>query len=268
MLGAIIGDIVGSPFEFDRHADLKTTHFELFGPESSYTDDTVMTLAVGQALMDAAGDEQAVPGLLADTMRAFARAYPLPKGGYGGRFSRWLADPSMGPYGSFGNGSAMRVSRVAWLFDGLDTVEHWAKITADVTHNHPEGVKGAVAAAGCAYLARTGASKDEIRAYVADRIGYDLSRTLDQIRPTYHHMETCQDTVPEAVTAFLESDGFEDAIRKAVSLGGDADTLTNITGGIAQAAYGIPDPIRDQALQLLPAQLRQVLDRFRLEVAR
>ncbi|MCL1841036.1 MAG: ADP-ribosylglycohydrolase family protein, partial [Propionibacteriaceae bacterium] len=159
-------------------------------------------------------------------------------------------------------------SSVGWLFDGLDAVEHWAEISARVTHNHPEGIRGAQAAAGCLYLARTGASKDDIRAYVTDRIGYDLSRTLDQIRPTYHHMESCQDTVPQAITAFLESDGFEDAIRKAVSLGGDADTLTDITGGIAEAAYGIPEPIRDKALQRLPEDLKGVLARFWLEVAR
>ena len=268
MLGAIIGDMVGSPYEFDQRRPEVTTHFELFGPDSQYTDDTVMTLAVGQALMDAGGDESVADALLADTMRAFAARYPLPKGGYGGRFTRWLFDPAAGPYGSWGNGSAMRVSSVGWLYDSLDAVEHWAEISARVTHNHPEGIKGAQAAAGCIYLARTGVGKAEIREYVTGRIGYDLSRTLDEIRPTYHHMESCQDTVPEAITAFLESSDFEDAIRKAVSLGGDADTLTDITGAIAEAAYGIPESIRDKALQRLPADLKGVLARFWLEAVR
>lgn len=262
MLGAIIGDIVGSPFEFDRHADLQTTNFPLFGPESNYTDDTLMTLAVAEALLDAAGDEAVADRLLVDTMRRFAGAYPLPKGGFGGGFARWLASPDPRPYGSWGNGSAMRVSAAGWLFDTLAAVEHWAEVTARVTHNHPEGIKGAQATAACVFLARTGASQDDIRAYVTERFGYDLTRTLDDIRPTYHHVESCQETVPEAITAYLESTGFEHALRQAVSLGGDADTLTDITGAIAEAAYGIPDWIRASALALLPDDLRVVLDRF------
>ena len=267
MLGAIIGDMVGSPFEFDRRADQKQTAFPLFGPESDYTDDTVMTLAVGQALLEAGGDESGADQALIAAMRGFARVYPLPKGGYGARFSRWLWAENPAPYGSWGNGSAMRVSAVGWLFDTLDDVEHWAEITARVTHNHPEGIKGAQATAAAIFLARSGAAKEDIKAYVSHRFGYDLTRTLDEIRPTYHHVESCQETVPEAITAFLESQGFEDAIRRAVSLGGDADTLTDITGAIAEAAYGVPEPIRREALTRLPDDFVALLERFWTRVA-
>jgi len=268
MLGAIIGDMVGSPFEFDRNARLKTTLFPLFGPESGFTDDTVMTLAVGSALMEADDDEDRAEALVVTSMRAFAAAYPLPKGGYGGRFSAWLVSPDPRPYGSWGNGSAMRTSAAGWLYPTLEDTERWATLAARVTHNHPEGLKGAQAVAVAIFLARQGAGKDAIKDLVTSRYGYDLRRTLDDIRPTYHHVESCQETVPEAITAFLESDGFEDAIRKAVSLGGDADTLTDITGAIAEAAYGIPDAIRDEALSRLPGPLVNVLERFWTVVAR
>jgi len=264
MLGAIIGDIVGSPYEFDCGG--KTTDFPLFSCGSNYTDDTLMTLAVGDAVMDADGDETHADELLVASMRHFARCYPLPKGGFGGRFSDWLRNPAPVPYGSYGNGSAMRVSSVGWLFDTLDETEHWAEITARVTHNHPEGIKGAQATAAMIFLARTqgadDAAKASHRAYVERRFGYDLSRTLDDIRPSYHHVESCQETVPQAITAYLESDDFETAIRLAVSLGGDADTLTAITGSIAEGAYPIPASIEDQALSRLDDRLRAVLDRF------
>jgi ADP-ribosylglycohydrolase len=167
----------------------------------------------------------------------------------------------MGPYGSWGNGAAMRVSPAGWLYPTLEETEHWAEITARVSHDHPEGLKGARVTAGCIFLARTGGDKRAVREYAES--AYNLSRTLDEIRPTYHHVESCQETVPEAITAFLESSGFEDAIRKAVSLGGDADTLTCICGGIAEAAYGIPPEIAEGALLRLPGELRVVLDRFR-----
>jgi ADP-ribosylglycohydrolase len=264
MLGAIVGDIVGSPFEFDRGK--KTTEFELFSAGANYTDDSVMTLAVGQALMDAAGDETAADAALVGSLRGFYRQYPTPMGGYGGRFRLWLNSENPAPYESFGNGSAMRVSSAGWLYDTLEDVEHWAEITARVTHNHPEGIKGAQACAAAIYLARAdgpdAAAKSKLRTYIENRFGYDLSRTLDEIRPGYHHVESCQETVPEAITAYLESNNFEHAIRLAVSLGGDTDTLAAITGSIAEAAYGIPAFIRDEALKRLPAGLRAVLDRF------
>ncbi|MDR3069125.1 MAG: ADP-ribosylglycohydrolase family protein [Cellulomonas sp.] len=264
MLGAVVGDIVGSRFEFDRGG--KTTEFELFGPGCDYTDDTVMTLAVAEALLEVDGDEDRADAALVRAMRAFYRAHPAPTGGYGGRFAVWLADPDAGPYGSFGNGSAMRVSSVGWLFDTLPEVERWAQITARVTHNHPEGVKGAQATAAAVFLARTEgpspAAKARLRTYVQDRFGYDLRRTLDEIRPGYRHVETCQQTVPEALTAYLESDGFEHAVRLAVSLGGDSDTLAAITGSVAEAAYGIPEAIRTEALARLPEDLRAVVDRL------
>jgi ADP-ribosylglycohydrolase len=264
MLGAIIGDIVGSPFEFDQGG--KTTEFELFSAESDYTDDTIMTLAVGQALLDVAGDESKADEALITRMRDFAKDFPCPMGGYGGRFGWWLNTGDPAPYGSYGNGSAMRVSAVGWMFDSLSETEHWAEITARVTHNHPEGIKGAQATAAAIFLARTegpaAQAKARLKTYVEDRFGYDLSRTLDEIRPGYHHVESCQETVPEAITAYLESDGFENAIRLAVSLGGDSDTLTAITGSIAEAAYGVPEFIREQALARLPDTLRGVLDRF------
>ena len=264
MLGAIIGDIVGSPYEFDQGG--KTTDFPLFRCDSDYTDDTLLTLAVGDAVMDADGDETHADELVAASMRHFARCYPLPKGGFGARFSGWLADPGSGPYDSFGNGSAMRVSSVGWLFDTLDETEHWAEITARVTHNHPEGIKGAQATAAMIFLARTeggdDAAKARHKAYVERRFGYDLSRTLDDIRPSYRHVESCQETVPEAITAYLESHDFESAIRLAVSLGGDADTLTAITGSIAEGAYPIPPSIKDQALSRLDDRLLAVLERF------
>jgi ADP-ribosylglycohydrolase len=264
MLGAIVGDIVGSPFEFDQGA--KSTEFELFSDESNFTDDTLMTLAVAQALMDAAGDEAVADVALVWRMREFAAYYNLPKGGFGGRFSVWLCSPDPQPYGSYGNGSAMRVSSVGWLFDTLEETEHWAEVTARVTHNHPEGIKGAQATAAAIFLARTqgpsAEAKADLKEYIQRRFGYDLSRTLDEIRPSYHHVESCQQSVPEAITAYLESDGFENALRLVVSLGGDTDTTGAITGSIAEAAYGIPDAIRAEALERLPPDLRSVLDHF------
>lgn len=215
MLGAIVGDVVGSPYEFG--AGGKTTQFEMFGESADYTDDSVMTLAVGQALMDVGGDERKADAALVAEMRAFYRRHPHPMGGYGSRFLDWLNSPDPAPYGSYGNGSAMRVSAVGWLFDTLEDVEHWAAVTARVTHNHPEGIKGAQATAAAIFLARTQgpgeAAKVRLRSYVSDRFGYDLSRTLDEIRPGYEHVESCQETVPEAITAYLEADGFERTLR-------------------------------------------------------
>jgi ADP-ribosylglycohydrolase len=254
MLGAIIGDIIGSPYEFDRN-NIKTTDFPLFGERSRFTDDTVMTLAVAEALMEGGNSEDYVKA-----MRKYGKLYPY--AGYGQRFAIWLCSSKPEPYNSYGNGSAMRVSSVGWWYQTLEAVEEGAECSAIVTHNHPEGIKGAQATAAAIFLARTGKSKAEIKAYIETRYGYDLSRTLDEIRPNYRHVESCQETVPEAITAFLESDGFEDAIRKAVSLGGDSDTLAAITGSIAEAAYGVPEPIKDQALSRLDETLLSTLKRW------
>ena len=177
-------------------------------------------------------------------------------------FRRWLHAENPKPYGSFGNGSAMRVSAAGWLFDTLDKTLEMAKVTAEVTHNHPEGIKGAQATAAAIFLARTGYSKPEIKQYVEHTFGYDLNRTCDEIRPTYHHVETCQETVPEAIIAFLESVSFEDALRNAVSLGGDSDTLACITGGIAEAFYGMPQELRDETLKRLPEDIREGYELF------
>ena len=238
MFGAILGDIIGSPFEFDRGN--KSKDFELFSEGARWTDDSVMTLAVAEALMNLEedADDNAIRDMVVVSMRKWGRKYS--DVGYGARFRKWLQDPVPVPYRSYGNGSAMRVSSAGWLYDSLDKTRHIARLTADVTHDHPEGIKGAEATAAAIYMARTGYSKQEIKDYIVQEFHYNLSRTLDEIRPGYYHMASCQNTVPEAVTAFLEGENFEDVIRNAVSLGGDCDTLTCIAGSIAEAYYGIP----------------------------
>ena len=188
--------------------------------------------------------------------------YRYPDAGYGGMFYRWLLAKYPKPYGSYGNGSAMRVSSAGWLYNTLEETRHMAKLTAEVTHNHPEGIKGAEATAAAIYMSRTGRIKEEIKAYIIREFGYDLSRTCDEIRPTYYHIESCQKTVPEALTAFIEGTDFEDVIRTAVSLGGDCDTLTCIAGGMAEAYYGIPDFIKAECRRRLPDDMRAVCERF------
>lgn len=257
MLGAILGDIVGSPYEFD-HNNYKHKDFPLLSEKSHFTDDTVMTLAVARGLIAGQGDAQKTFAEVQHEMRRLGNVYP--DAGYGGMFRRWLHAENPNPYGSFGNGSAMRVSAAGWLFDTLDKTLEMAKVTAEVTHNHPEGIKGAQATAAAIFLARTGRSKPEIRQYVEQTFGYDLSRTCDEIRPSYRHVETCQETVPEAIIAFLESVSFEDALRNAVSLGGDSDTLACITGGIAEAFYGMPQKLRDETLKRLPEDIRKAYE--------
>ncbi len=182
-------------------------------------------------------------------------------------FSQWLTTKNPKPYGSFGNGSAMRVAAVGWLYDDIETTRHIAKLTAEVTHNHPEGIKGAEAIASAIFLARNGKSKAEIKDYIIKEFDYDLSRTCDEIRPVYHHVESCQETVPEAITAFLEGQDFEDAIRTAVSLGGDCDTLTCISGSIAEAFYGIPQELTDEGLHRISSDLRAVLNEFYMHIS-
>ncbi|MBR5869063.1 MAG: ADP-ribosylglycohydrolase family protein [Clostridia bacterium] len=257
MYGALIGDIAGSRFEFDNH---KSKEFALFTEACSFTDDSVMTLAVALALLDfeTVEDYPEFKRHLADEMKSLGRLYP--RAGYGGRFRLWLTGELNGPYRSYGNGSAMRVSPVAWYAHSLEEAESLAKASAEVSHNHPEGIKGAVATAGCIYLARTGASRDAIRTYA--RGFYPLDFTLDEIRQTYRFNETCQETVPQAIVAFWESTDFEDAIRCAVSLGGDSDTLAAITGSIAEAFYGIPAPILEEAMGYLDQFLLLVAQRF------
>ena len=265
MLGAILGDIVGSPFEFDWR-NCKHKDFALLSEKSHFTDDTVMTVAVARGLMAGQGDAPKTFAEVQHEMRHWGMAYP--DAGYGGMFGRWLRAERPQPYGSFGNGSAMRVAAAGWLFDTLDKTLEMAKVTAEVTHNHPEGIKGAQATAAAIFLARTGHSKPEIKQYVEQTFGYNLNRTCDEIRLHYHHVETCQQTVPEAIIAFLESTGFEDALRNAVSLGGDSDTLACITGGIAEAFYGMPQELRDETLKCLPEDLRTAYERFRQNLER
>lgn len=252
MTGAIAGDIIGSVYEFDN---IKTTDFPLFTNESDYTDDTIMMVAVADWLLNG--------GDLAKVMQRYGREYPYPTGGYGGRFSGWLREKDPLPYNSWGNGSAMRVSAVGWMFDSLEKTLEVAKDTAVVTHNHPEGIKGAQATAAAIYLARTGKSKQDIKQYIETTFSYDLGRTCDEIRPFYRFNESCQGTVPEAIIAFLDSSDFENAIRLAVSLGGDSDTLACITGGIAEAFYGIPKDIEKQVSDKLPGTFQKVIKEFK-----
>ena len=253
MLGAIIGDIIGSIYE---RRNIKTKDFPLFGKGCKFTDDSVMTIAVAEGLMNGGTSAD-----YAKSMRRLGRMYP--NAGYGGHFILWLSSDSYGPYNSWGNGSAMRVSPIGWRFNTLDETEKAAKITAEVSHNNPEGIKGAQATAAAIFLARNNKSKEEIKSYIEDRFDYNLSRTLDEIRPAYKFDVSCMGTVPEAITAYLESVDFEDAIRCAVSLGGDCDTLTAITGSIAEAAYGgAPKAIADTALSLLDEPLLEVVNRW------
>ena len=260
MIGAILGYMIGSPYEFDRGN--KTKDFPLFSARSRFTDDTVMTIAVGDAFLDTPpnADDEWIEQHLVNGLRMWGKKYP--RAVYGVRFHLWLQVQKPIPYNSFGNGSAMRVSSVAWLYDNLDAVRHAARLSAEVTHNHPEGIKGAESTAAAIFLARTGHSKDEIKTYIEENFGYDLNRTCDEIRPTYHHIESCQRTVPEAIIAFLEGSDFEDVIRTAVSLGGDCDTLAAIAGSIAEAFYGVPEALKEECRLRLPEDMRAVLERF------
>ena len=261
MYGAILGDIIGSPFEFDRGD--KTKEFDLFTKGCDFTDDSVMTIAVGEALL-AVGPEATVKEIeeaVVTNMQDWGKRYPY--AGYGGRFRYWFRERNPKPYGSYGNGSAMRVSAVGWLYDSLERTREVARATANVTHNHPEGIKGAEATASAIYMARNESSKEEIKEYIEREFHYNLDRTLDEIRPGYHMDETCQRTVPEAIIAFLESKDFEDAIRNAVSLGGDTDTLGAITGSIAEAFYGISDVLIAECRSRIDEGLMtDILDEF------
>jgi len=259
MYGALLGDMIGAPYEFDRGN--KSKEFPLFCENSRFTDDSVMTIAVAEALLDSRFlDDDSIRAALIKSMRKWGKKYP--DAGYGRKFLCWLREKDPKPYGSCGNGSAMRVSAAGWLFDTLEETREKARLTAEVTHDHPEGIKGAEATSSAIFLARTGRSKEEIRDYIVQEFGYDLSRTCDQIRPSYYHNESCQKTVPEAITAFLEGTDFEDVIRTAVSLGGDCDTLTCIAGSIAEAFYGVPAILKAECKRRLPEDMAYILGRF------
>lgn len=268
MLGAIIGDTIGSVYEFNN---IKTTQFPLFDPRSNYTDDSILTMAVAQWLLT---DPQHGMDSLETIFLDFAKKYPCPMGGYGGGFSRWLFHPERlsdydgngtlqgkrHPYNSYGNGAAMRCSANGWMFDTLEETEHVAGLSAAITHSHPEGIKGAQSTAAAIFMARNGKSKEEIREYISAKYGYNLNRTCNEIRPVYDWDSSCQGTVPEAMVAFLDSTDFESAIRLAVSLGGDSDTLACITGGIAEAFYKkIPNGMALKIWSLLPDDFKAIL---------
>ncbi len=250
MMGAIAGDIVGSVYE---HHPIKTKDFPLFQPGSRFTDDSVLTVAVANAILTGCPYRDAV--------LKWGRRYP--DAGYGGTFARWLQADDPAPYHSWGNGSAMRVGPVGWAFDTEDEVLRQAQMTAEITHDHPEGIKGAQATALAVYLARTGADKAVIRTRIESQFGYDLARTVESIRLNYEFDVSCQGTVPEALIAFLDAESYEDAVRNAVSLGGDADTLACIAGAVAEAFYGgLPDPIRTEVLARLTPELWAVVEAF------
>lgn len=251
MIGAIAGDIIGSVYE---HNNVKTKDFPLFGAHSRFTDDTVLTVAIASAVLEG--------GPYLDPLLELGRRYP--HAGYGRTFRAWLRSADNQPYNSWGNGSAMRVSPIAFAFSDRDEVLRQARLSAEVTHNHPEGVKGAQATALAIYLARTRRDKAVIRDEVTRLFGYDLDRTVDSIRPGYSFDVSCQGSVPEAIIAFLESDSYEDAVRNAVSLGGDSDTIACIAGGIAEAFYGgVPAQITRVVRETLTDDLWTTVEAFR-----
>ncbi len=256
MLGAVIGDIAGSRFEWNN---TKSKDFELFTPECRYTDDSVMTLAVAKAVLNSRGRPEELGKEAVRTMQSFGRRWA--RGCYGGSFSRWLMSDQPRPYGSWGNGSAMRVSACAWAADSLEEALDMAKRVTEVTHDHPEGIRGAQAVTAAIWLARNGAEKAEIRQHIEARY-YRLDFTLDAIRPAYRFDVSCQGSVPQAIEAFLEAESFEDAVRNAVSLGGDSDTIGAIAGSIAEAFYGIPQALRERALAYLEGELKDVVGEF------
>ena len=249
MIGAIAGDIIGSVYEWKN---IKTKQFELFSPDCCFTDDTVLTVALAESILTGTD--------YVSLMKSYYRRYP--SAGYGGFFHQWAQAQGSQPYNSWGNGAAMRISSVGFAFNTLDEVLVRAAEYTAVTHNHAEGIKGAQATAAAIFLARTGSTKADIKRFTAATFHYDLSRSVDQIRPSYRFDESCQGTVPQAIVCFLESTDFEDAIRNAISIGGDSDTLASITGGIAQALYGVPVAIADRAMSILDEDLRSVTARF------
>ena len=250
MLGAIAGDIIGSVYEWNN---IKSKEFELFSPDAFFTDDSVLTVALADSILS--GENYG------KVMKRYYRQYP--DAGYGGSFHDWAMGEGFKPYNSWGNGSAMRISPAGYAFATLDEVLVKAAYYAAFTHNHPEGIKGAQATAAAVFLSRQGTSKEEIKSYIIKQFNYDLSRTISEIRPDYEFDVSCQGTVPQSITAFLESENYEDAIRNAISIGGDSDTVACITGGIAEAFYGnLPQNIAVAALNILDENLRGTVVRF------
>lgn len=259
MIGAIIGDIVGSRFEWHNH---RSKDFELLHEKCFFTDDSIMTVALCDALLNSKENSSNLGEEAVKSMREFGRKYP--KSGYGGGFRKWLKSSDPQPYNSWGNGSAMRVSGCGYAGKSIDEVKALSKAVTEVTHNHPEGLKGAEAVAVAIFMARNGSDMSEIKDFITENY-YPLDFTLDEIRDEYVFNETCQDTVPQALEAFFESTDFEDAIRNAISVGGDSDTLAAITGSVAEAYYGVPDEIRQKTLTYLTDELKDVLFRFEKE---
>ena len=259
IIGAIAGDIIGSAYEFNPTRDY---NFELFTPKTTFTDDTVLTMANAMWLLE---DEQHTHEKLVQIMLDMCHRYEWR--GYGGRFAQWIVSKNPQPYNSFGNGSAMRVSPVGYYAKTLDEALALAQVSAEVTHNHPEGIKGAQATAAAIFLARQGKTKQEIRDYVEKTFAYDLSRTLDEIRPTFTFDETCQRTVPESITCFLEGKDYEDVVRLSVTLAGDADTIAAIAGSISSAVDDVPNEICQPVISLLSEELCTILLRFNQLVA-
>ena len=256
MLGVMIGDVVGSLFE--RH-NCKSKNFKFFIPGSRATDDTVMSLAVAAALLDTNGKEADLTRHAVARMQEMGRCYP--SAGYGGNFFRWIFKTNPQPYNSWGNGAAMRVAPCAYAATSIEEVKRLSQIVTEVTHNHPEGIKGAEAVAIAIYLARTGSRKEEIREVIL-RDYYKIDFTIDSIRDSYFFDVSCQGSVPQALQAFFESTDFEDAIRNAISIGGDSDTIAAITGGVAEAYYGVPAELRTKVLGYLDAKQMDIFTRF------
>lgn len=263
MFGAVIGDIVGSRFEFDRGG--KTKEFELFTKEDSFTDDTVMTIGVAEGLLnvDVDADEKTIKDSLIKSMQKWGRRYPY--AGYGARFIYWVHSDDPKPYNSWGNGSAMRVSAVGWLYPTLERTRQVARWSAEISHNHYEGIKGAECTAAVIYLARTGKTKEEIKDYVIKEFGYDLHESLDELRKRHKHVESCQDSLPKALVSFFEGNSYEDVVRNAISLGGDTDTLAAIAGAMAEGFYKIPEEIIYEGKKYLTYDLKKVLDAINTE---
>ena len=257
LMGAILGDIAGSIYEFDPH---KSTDINLQDKRMDYTDDTIMTIAVADWILN---DKRHTMNGLVERMQQWGRRYPHPMGAYGNMFSQWLRSDNPMPYNSWGNGSAMRVSAVGFAFDTLEETMNVAKKCAEVTHNHPEGIKGAQATAAAIFMARTDSPKEVIRRYITDTFGYNLDRSCDDIRPTYGFAGSCQGTVPESIIAFLDSKDYEDALRLCISLGGDADTMGAITGAIAGAYYNkMPYALYEFGMDKLPKDIQNVVGLF------
>ena len=256
MLGAIIGDIAGSRFEW---RNIKSKGFSLFDRSCRPTDDSVMSLAVAKAILECGGNYDALSGKAVHCMQKLGQEYP--NAGYGGRFYQWLYEKNPQPYNSWGNGSAMRVSAAGFAADSLEEAIELSRKVTEVTHNHPEGIKGAEATAAAIYLAKAGKTIDEIREHINSNY-YKIDFTLDEIREDYEFDVSCQGSVPQALEAFFESTDFEDAIRNAISIGGDSDTIAAIAGGIAEAYYGIPKEIRSRATAFLPPELKNILNEF------